>query len=285
MRKTLPFLCIILLLTSCLFGILYFSSTGNTQEARTPTPDIYVTPLKSKVYSGVITSTITSTGSVINNYPDLYIENIHVEFGKYPEKNKFLFSHKIGDILSNGDLLYVYDKEEVKATFDCKIVDVVYTDESVQISLLNYERLFILTSIDFEKLALLNYDTKTSVFITIQANTRKFDAKIIYLGYEINDRKVDVHIYTNEKLLPGTPVDVAFEIVHETESLYILKNMLMMDGNTYYVEVQENGGERTRRDVEIGDFFNDYTDGQNSEFVEIKSGLEEGESLIVDMIG
>jgi hypothetical protein len=35
--------------------------------------------------------------------------------------------------------------------------------------------------------------------------------------------------------------------------------MLMMDGNTYYVEVQDNSGERTRRDVELGDFFDVYT--------------------------
>lgn len=285
MRKTLPFICIIFIITSCLFGILYFSSPKSTLEARTPTPDIYVSTLSSKVYSGIITSTITSTGFVINNAPDIYIENIHIEHGKYPGRNEFILSHNIGDILNKGDLFYVYDKEEVHAAFDCKIIDVVYTETSIQISLLNYEKLFVVTSLDYENLSLLNYGTKASVMVTSHDTTKYFDANIIYLGYEINNRKVDVHISTNEKLLPGTPVNVAFEIVHETESLYILKSMLMMDGNTYYVEVQDNSGERTRRDVELGDFFDVYTNGQNTEFVEIKNGLTEGECLVVDMIG
>ena len=78
MKKILPFICILLLLTSCIFGILYFTALDdeeNDLEVQQST-----TPLRSTVESGIINSTITTTGNVINDAADIYIENISIDF-------------------------------------------------------------------------------------------------------------------------------------------------------------------------------------------------------------
>ena len=118
----------------------------------------------------------------------------------------------------------------------------------------------------------------------MQGKDRTFNASVKNIGYEVEDGKINIQIDCNEKLLPGTPVKIKFEIVSQVESLYILKQMLMMDGDTYYVEVEESDGTRIRKDIEIGNFFDEYNDGEKIEYVEIKSGLELGEKLIVDIV-
>ena len=138
--------------------------------------------------------------------------------------------------------------------------------------------------IDYDKLNLLNFDTKTIITLTTQDATKTYTGKIINFGYEVKDGKVDVQIHSDEKFLPGTPLEISFEIVHQTESLYILKQMLLMDGDIYYVEVENEDGQRTRREVEIGDFFDEYSNNEKIEYVEIKHGLQLGERLIVDII-
>ncbi len=285
MRKILPSICVILLLTSCILGLLYFTSLYDEyDEVNIPEIQQNKTSLRSSVESGVITSTITSKGSVISDSPDIYIENISVDFNNKSDSKYFSTACKIGDILKKGDLLYEYKGKKVKTNYDCKIVNMVVSDKSAQLSLLNYDNLFIVTSVDFDKLNLLDFNTKTILKLTTKDETKTYNGKIVNFGYEIKDGKIDVQIRSDEKLLPGTPLEVNFEITHQTESLYILKQMLLMDGNTYYVEVENEEGKRTHREVEIGDFFYEYSDNQKIEYVEIKNGLKLGEHLIVDII-
>lgn len=282
MRKILPFICILLLLTSCIFGLLYFTSSNdeeNILEVQQST-----TPLRSTVESGIITSTVTSTGNVIHDASDIYIENISIDFKNKSDSKYFSSTHKIGDILKKDDLLYTYKGKDIKIKYDCKIVNMIISEKSVQFSLLNYDNLFIVASVDYDKLNFLDFDTKTVLTLTTQDTTKTYNGKIINFGYEIKDGKVDVQIHSDEKFLPGTPLKVSFEIVHQTESLYILKQMLLMDGDTYYVEVENEDGQRTRREVEIGDFFDEYSNDEKIEYVEIKHGLQLGERLIVDII-
>ncbi len=282
MKKILPFICILLLLTSCIFGILYFTALDdeeNDLEVQQST-----TPLRSTVESGIINSTITTTGNVINDAADIYIENISIDFENKLDSKYFRSTHKIGDVLKKDDILYTYKEKDIQTKYDCKIVNMIISEESVQFNLLNYDKLFIVASIDYDKLNLLNFDTKTIITLTTQDATKTYTGKIINFGYEVKDGKVDVQIHSDEKFLPGTPLEISFEIVHQTESLYILKQMLLMDGDIYYVEVENEDGQRTRREVEIGDFFDEYSNNEKIEYVEIKNGLQLGERLIVDII-
>lgn len=242
------------------------------------------TPLRSSVESGIITSTLTSEGNVIADAPDVYIENIFVDFGHKYNAKYFSTPHQIGVILKKGDLLYTFKGKEVKTAYDCKIVDMVIDDYSANFSLLIYDKLFIVTSVDYDKLNYLDFNTKTELTLNIQGEKERYTGKIINFGYEVKNGKVEVRIHCDEKLLPGTPLNVSFEIVHQTESLYILKQMLLMDGDTYYVEVEDGNGQRTRKEVEIGEFFDNYDNEHKVEYVEIKSGLELGERLIIDIV-
>ena len=149
--------------------------------------------------------------------------------------------------------------------------------------MVNFDKLYIIGKIDIDKLNLLDFNTKTTISVKDGKSERIIGAKIINFGYEVKDGKIDVLIHTDENLFPGTPVKIFFEITHKTESLYILKQMLMKEGDSYYVETEASNGDRVRKDVQIGDFFDEYNDGGKIEYVEILSGLEMGEKLIIDI--
>ena len=140
------------------------------------------------------------------------------------------------------------------------------------------------TNISLDKLSLLNFDTKTIVSQKLNGAKQSFNAKIDNFGYEVVDNEIAVIITTDEKFLPGTTLEITFEIINEMESLYILKQMLMKDGDVYYVEVENNEGFRQRKDIEIGDFFEIYNGNTDIEYVTVVSGLQEGEKLIIDII-
>ena len=58
--------------------------------------------------------------------------------------------------------------------------------------------------------------------------------------------------------------------------------MVLEDASGEYVYVEKNG-KRTKRPVKLGREFSSRSDGVTSEFVEICSGLKEGECLVVDV--
>jgi hypothetical protein len=284
MRKLLPFLCIIFLLTSCIFGVLYFLSSKNNDTEIVEEIVVNTTELRSSVESGTITSKLEVDGNVIGDAPDIYIDNITIKFANDSDKSSFKTDYKIGDVLKKTDVLCSTKKKKYKVKGDSKIVDIIKSDESVKFILLNYDKLYIVGKIEIDKLDLLDFDTKTTILVKDGASERKLEAKIINWGYEVEDNKIDVFIHTDENLLPGTPVKIIFEITHKNESLYILKQMLMKEADSYYVEVESSNGERIRKDVHIGNFFEEYNDGEVIEYVEIISGLEVGERLIIDIL-
>ena len=138
MKKILPFICILLLIISCIFGILYFiefDDEENILEVQQTT-----TPLRSTVESGIINSAITSTGNVINDAADIYIENIFIDFENKLDSKYFRTTHKIGDVLKKDDTLYTYKGKGIKAKYDCKIVNMIISEDLVEFNLLNYEK-------------------------------------------------------------------------------------------------------------------------------------------------
>lgn len=284
MRKIIPCVCWLLLMFLVIICILKLSSNDTHEN----TTDEYYTntiQLRSTVETGIIKNIIISDGNVVGNSSDLYIENVVVNIENTSETNPFKTEYKIGDVLEKNDVLYSYLNRDVKVEYDCKIVNITTTEKTVEFSLLNYENLFIVSSIDYYELDLIDFDTKVTVSLDIKDTVNTFDAKISNFGYEVIDGKVDIQIHCDEKLLPGTPVKITFESENDVESLYILKQMLMLDGDTYYVEVEDNNGTRVRKNIQIGEFFEEYNDGELIEYVEIKSGLEFGEKLIIDIVG
>lgn len=281
MRKWLPFICIVLLITTAVFGILYFSafkSGDNTVAEASSQEEI---TLRSSVYTGTIESTIVSEGKVLGDSPDVYIESVDVELPNKADVKKLEVKHKNGDILKKGDVLYTYGSEVYKVNNKCKIVDIEYEEKSVHFSLLNFDKLYIIAPVDINKLNMLSLDTKATYTIDIDGEDEVYDADIFNFGYEVNDNKVDVFLNTKQELLPGTDIKVTFSFTKETESLYILKQMLMMDGDQYYVFVENEDGTSERRNVEIGEFFEEYNDGEKVEFVEVLDGVKLGEKLII----
>jgi hypothetical protein len=266
------------------FGLLYFLSSEKVYEKDIIEPVVEKTILRSTVESGVVTSTFTSDGSVIGGSPETYIDTISVTFAKSTDVTLFKLHRSLGDVLKKDAVLYTYKGKDYKVKSACKIVDITASGNTIKFALLNYDKLFITTSVNLDTLSMLRYNTKTTLTAKVGGADKDFGGQIQNFGYEVTDGKVDVFINAKKKLLPGTPVKVHFDIVHDAESIYILRQMLMKDGDTYYVEVEEDGGTRMRRDVKIGDFFNLYNDGVPVECVVITEGLSQGEKLIVDIM-
>lgn len=280
MRKWLPFICIVLLITTAVFGILYFTTLKNDDNTVAEASSEGIT-LRSSVYTGTIESTIVSDGKVLGDSPDVYIESVDVDLPNKDDVKRLEVKYKNGDILKKGDVLYIYRNEAYKVNNKCKIVDIEYEEKSVHFSLLNFDKLYITAPVDINKLNMLSLDTKATYIIDIDGEDEVYDADIFNFGYEVNDNKVDVFLNTKQELLPGTDVKVTFSFTSETESLYILKQMLMMDGDQYYVLVENEDGISERRNIEIGEFFEEYNDGEKIEFVEVLDGVKLGEKLII----
>ncbi|HHZ02212.1 MAG TPA: hypothetical protein GX396_04650 [Tissierellia bacterium] len=113
MRKLLPFFCIALLLTTCIFGVLYFLSSKNNTEIVEEIID-KTTVLRSSVESGIITSKLEVDGNVIGDSPDIYMDSITVEFTVDSDKSSFETDYKIGDILKKDSFLYRFRKRSTK---------------------------------------------------------------------------------------------------------------------------------------------------------------------------
>ena len=93
MRKLLPFVCIVLLLTSCIFGVLYFLSSED-KPAIVEEPINKTVELRSSVETGIITSTLAADGNVIGDSPDIYMESISVDFVYNSDKSSFETDYK-----------------------------------------------------------------------------------------------------------------------------------------------------------------------------------------------
>jgi len=287
MRKLLPFICIVLLITSSIFGTLFFLSSEELIDPLSEEDEVMenITPLRATVDTGIITSTITREGRVIDDSPETYIDIITVEFRNKSDVNNFKTVYSTGDELNKGDVLYVYWNKELKVASDFKIVDIVIDDTGASFTLLNYDELYIVTEIPLDQLDIFDFDTKTTISLTNRGVVEEYDGKIINFGYEVKEGNVvDILVRSKKKLLPGTMVKVNFEVSRQTDSMYILQQMLKKEGDSYYVEVERSDSSREHKNVEIGDFFDMYNDGEKIEFVEILSGLDAGEKLITDII-
>lgn len=283
MRRVFPFICVLLFISTCTFGILYFSDMEKYEETIVES-DTNTSVLRSTVESGVITSTLEIDAQVFSESPDAYLERITVNFLNNHDKSTFKTERKLGDVLKNNDILYSMNNKTTTVNFEGKIVDIIYGDNNVEFYILNFDKLYIVGKIDIDKLDVINNNAKVSIVINQKQKEQEYKAEIKNFGYEVIDNKVDVMVNYEPNLLPGTPAKIKFEITGKNKSLYILSKMLMKEDSNYYVYVEQTNGERIQREIELGESFSEF-DGENEiEYVEVLSGLEKDEKLIIDVV-
>ena len=122
---------------------------------------------------------------------------------------------------------------------------------------------------------------KTVTFVASGCANRRFTATVISLESEVAHKAGSVQMLAsahNTALLlkPGMSVEVDLGLGQETGVLQVQASAVQRDHNARFVFVSRAGGEFERRDVVVG-----RSIGQ---IVEILSGIEEGDPVLVDGI-
>ncbi len=237
------------------------------------------------VISGEITHYYNTTGQVISGMSELYVEEIMLE--GVTDDNLTLYKSK-GDEISSGEALYSFKQKDVTVDFDGKLLDISYEADSensssslsnVTITVLNYDKLYIVAYIDEDKYEKIDYNTQ----VTVTCGTKEYEASVKNIGYEIENNQFSVEINMPTQILPGTEVSLSFVLEVEEKGLYVPKDALYNDGEGYYAYVQ-NGDSTEYAEITTGEEFTVEEDGTTFEYVEILSGISEDDILVMETI-
>ena len=278
---------ILIILSGCIYGLFYFSSQSTTKTVRDVTTETMSTVhLRAEVYSGTLEDIYRQEGNVVLFPEETYMDAIELSWNRYDVVTLHV---ELGEELQVGDELYTINKKTYYAESDVKVVNIM-TDEANRrtvIDLLNYDKLYIETTFPYEKLDSLQYDTnvKLAIFKEDKVETDFFNGSIHRIGYQVEEGNVvNVLLKADKKLLPGVKVVIEMELPQKEYALYTLKEMVKKNGDDYFVEVETNNGSIEKRVVDIGEFFSLENETGVLEFVELLSGVVEGEKLVTETV-
>lgn len=165
-----------------------------------------------------------------------------------------------------------------------KVKEIINEEGYVKVSILNYGDILIDADVNYVFLDRMKIDDVVSVKeINPISEKQAFDEKIVGFGFEVNENLIPVYFTNSKKFMPGTEFEIEYKYKNEVETCYILKEVLLKDIDGYYVLVEENG-ERIKREVVLGTEFVSWSGDAEVKFVEVISGVVEGEILVVDII-
>jgi|GEM_PF-458574 len=274
---------LILLFAGLVFGVIYLNDPTifrNNNNATHTEPS--VSYVMYPVYNGEIVRTYELSSQVILGDPRYLVE---IKLSNATDSNFEMFLGK-GDSISPNEPLYKYNDETKSVDFNGLITDIVReksdTTQSVAIRLLNYDALYITVQTDLSKYAEINYDTSVNVIYKGQ----KYASEIVAIGWEVINNKIPVKVALPIKLLPGTDITVEFVLSVQKAGVYVLEEAIYQDGGHYYANVSNgNDSSVTRRaEVTIGQRFELEEDGHVWNFVELISGVNDGDVLVVETI-
>ena len=280
-RKWLLGLLIIAVLNGMVFAILLLNNPDmfrkkDIEDESDPKPPTYI---EWWVDLSPVTEMCTFSGNVISGMPEYYIEMLVLE--NYKE-DKLELKKKKGDTATPGDKIYVYNGKETTVDYNAQVVEVVYETtgdaKTLSIQLLNYDKLYAMVAVDTDHIDRIRYDTP----VTVKIGKQKYAASVLDIGYEVIGEQVLVKLSIPTHVRPGTAIDAEFTTgTHEGMTMwtdYVYQDM----SGQYYVKRKTNTGYE-RVDVEVGEFFSIEEDGKIWDFVEVTSGISEGDILLTEM--
>lgn len=175
----------------------------------------------------------------------------------------------------------VFGYTEIKAPFD-GVISMRYIKLAQNVS--NNERLFRVTSfepllcpIQVPERELPRLSIGQSAYVTVEAwPEERFSARVLRISPVVNATtgtvKVTLEISARGKLRPGMFTGVFLETETRPDALVVPRAALSLEsiGDTVYVAAGETA---SRREVELG--------FQEGDYVELRSGVQEGENVIV----
>ena len=279
-RKIIIWLILLVVLLLIVIGITYIIKPEVfVDDARKPV-EPQIEAVRYPVESGEIAHTFEADGSVVSDNPDLYIEQLTINY-TYPQ-NFTLFKNK-GDSVSSGDLLYQNGNTKKSVDYNGLVTD-IYNGKLgngyiTTISLLNYDKLFINSEIPLSEYKKIAYNTP----VTVKYDSEDYPSSIRTIGYEIKDDKVPLTVNMPTSMLPGTKLKLVFTTDIQESGLYINEDAVSTDGTDYYA-LLESGDGNHQVTIKTGQHFTREENGVTWKFVEIISGLKEGDVVISEKI-
>lgn len=280
-RKVILLITLLFFFIGLILGVIYLNnpqifSSSTDEDSLSSNINIIRYP----VQKGKVVHTYNVSGQVISGNSELYLEEIQIS-GITDLNFKMLKSK--GDNIEPKTPLYEYMNSTKSVDYPCKIIDVYYekTDNknTATIVLLNYDKLYIETSIDSNKIESINYKTPVNLVI----NGEEYASSIKFIGYEIIDDLLSVQIDLPQNCLPGTKVDITFVLDTTDAGLFVPEEAIFQSGEEYYANV-EDGDSIKQVEIKIGQRFETEEEGTIFKYVEIISGVSENNVLVVETV-
>lgn len=281
-RRNILAVLLLLIMGVLIFGVMYLNN-----------PDIFAPPPKKSIESntpvtlivfpvreGEITHTYEVNGEVISGVPELYINEIFIN--NVTDKNFVLHKSK-GEYFEPQDVIYEYKGKEKTVDFSGFVVGIEFlkndNTKTADIKLLNFDKLYIVSSIDASKINQISYATE----VILNVDGKDYYSSINDIGYEFADNKLPINIDLPINLLPGTKVKVTYILDTINHGLYVPEEAVFLDGKDYYANLQVNNGLQKVKIV-VGQHFSVEEDGVEFKYLEILSGVNEGDNLVVEKV-
>lgn len=187
---------------------------------------------------------------------------------------------KKGKYLDKGDVIFCQKKNKIVAPSDGQVVDLVETDDSIQITVLNYSKLLVSVKVPYDCYAMLTYDTPVSII----ADGKKIDAKISDIDYIYDESGIEILVSINEYVMPNKKVKVNFELGKTEEILFIPAGLVNTMGDYNFVyRICDDKTEQV--EITLGRRITVYENDDFWDYYEIIDGLQSGDMIITEEIG
>jgi multidrug efflux pump subunit AcrA (membrane-fusion protein) len=213
---------------------------------------------------GDVVRSITYTGQVVSD--DDIFKTVSI-----PDKNIDELPVKVGQSIKKGARISKIS-QRFTAPFSGKIGSITKSENGFEITLVNYDGLYIETKIKQQDLSKLEIGKSTVVIY----NGAEFSGTVSYVDYQVVDGMISVHIaYDDEKItiLPGSEISVKLIEDEKKGVLCIGKNALTkITESQYFAQMYDENGNIITVNIDVG------LVGDTN--IEIVSGLNEGDSVI-----
>lgn len=269
-----------MILVICFWGTYSMLQTDGNNEEAVLSNNNQTNTLRSQVYSDYLENSVVMDGVVLNKREEESY-SLSSEVGKYENVK---MNCKLHDTVEKDDVIFTIGAKEYKSEVNGIVMEILQEDEYVSVNILDYDMLYIAAKLDYVYEEKIFIGKKIWVSETNPlASKNKHKETVENIGCEVQDNMIDVILSNDVHYLPGTALKLEFTYKEKIKSCYVLKQMVLEDATDRYVYVEVNG-ERVKRVVETGKEFIIASDGVETEYVEISSGVSEGEGLVVDVV-
>lgn len=279
-NKLFPLLILVLLMVGCGYGIKTILDSEKAPEKAVPMERNNVSELRCPVFAGTMERQIRFDGRVVNHNSDEYVTVVTDN----PKKTVCEMKCNVGDTVTVGQVLYTIGNKEYKSPVNGIVVKVMKESDCLAASILDFDQLSIDVSIGYEYLDRIPLGTELKVIRKNELSENTVFYEVVSgHSFFVNENSIDIYLTNTAHYLPGLSFEVLFEYTDELASCYTLKEMLLEDASGFYVYKDTETG-RIKQTVVPGKEFVRKENGVETYFVELVSGVKEGDKLIVDVI-